>query len=228
MRATVVGPLLDHQAACHFTQRVATATPGGSVGFTVETRHHFTHAPVELRAAQPSELPVNYRHRGRPVGEVLHLERDGNGSVWALAEVDALSVPMTALYWSAELASDEELSGAALTPDPAEVGLTPVRMFPGGLQDQDERRRLRLRKGDPFLSALISRAIEATRRRRRGDPLMVRDGRRHEVKRMGPGAVLADGELVGGQQRGGPVVRDDGGRPVGPLEYRPGRILSVG
>lgn len=44
---------------------------------------------------------------------------------------------------------------------------------------------------------------------------------------MGNGAWLVDGELVGSAERHGDLDYTPDARPVGPLRYRRGRILSI-
>jgi hypothetical protein len=96
------------------------------------------------------------------------------------------------------------LSALAVTPRPATVGLSPLRLFPGDVVGLPEAETLRLRSSEPFLARLLERARDATKRRRYGEPLVV-EGRSASAP---------------------PVEEYDG--PGGPIRHGPaGRILSV-
>jgi hypothetical protein len=43
----------------------------------------------EYRRQQPPRIDVTTEHRGRPIGRVVHLERDADEPIWAIALVDA-------------------------------------------------------------------------------------------------------------------------------------------
>lgn len=71
----------------------------------------------------------------RTIGKLAHLERSGDGRLWAVAEVDGL--PNTGdLFWfpriryrDGDLAAERiRLDALALVRDPASVGLGPVRL----------------------------------------------------------------------------------------------------
>jgi len=136
----------------------------------------------ELRPTQPARIPVDIEHDGDWCGQVLHLERDDHGRVWALAHVDAtpsvrvlvgdetIDVPHD-LYFSIERTpfdTDILIRSVALTRRPARLGAHPVTWYPGSLADRsgwhtDWRHR-----------PLIARASE-TRYTRHGGPLVIHD-----------------------------------------------------
>jgi hypothetical protein len=205
----VVGKILDQLGAVARSRAVPDRSPTG-VGFRVKT--DYSCEPLELRSRQPRDLPVNVGHDwSRLIGTVRHLEVGAHpGEVWAVADIRDGQLPEEPeLYFSIEGRSGGRdgavLSALAVTPRPAGVGLSPLRLFPGDVRGLPETETLRLRTTEPFLARLLERARAATKRRRYGAPPVVEN-------RSAPAP---------------PVEEYDG--PVGPIERSPwvGRVISV-
>jgi hypothetical protein len=225
----IVGKLLDREGFCIRSKVVASNHPGR----TFDVSNRFTREVIRLRPVQPA-VSIDIDHDPtRLVGELVHLAEDGSGSTWAVAEVDADKLPPGPLYYSASDTGPydaAELRGIAVTAAPAMACLPPLRLLPVGMADLTQTDTLRLRKPEPFLSAVLERARMAVRERRFGDRTVVVHKPPPKLEPLMGGGYLADGELVASQPRsaGRSMVRDDQGRMVGPLEYGPpGRILSV-
>jgi hypothetical protein len=89
-----------------------------------------------------------------------------------VADVDQDKLPPGPLFYSSQdVGPDDaaELRGIAITASPAMTGLPSLRLLPIGMADLDEAACLRLRKAEPFLSAVLERARLAMRSRRFGD-----------------------------------------------------------
>lgn len=137
-----------------------------------------------FRSVQAREIPVDFEHDGRPVGQVVHLERT-RSSLWAVAEVDArpvidvrvadelIETPVE-LYLSAQrVGADDDLVllGLGLTRSPARIGAraTPPHWYPGELSNRSS-----WQFPNEFQRKLITRAAEA-KRGRHGRPIVVHD-----------------------------------------------------
>lgn len=159
-------------------------------------RSYFSHAPehmwnpvrrkvwvipsVEIRSIQPSEIPLRLAHGQPPVGRIVHLERRASDqSLWAVGEIteDIRPDPDTDYYLSVEAVFDEgtigrdiEIRGAAICERSAMHGLWPAVFIRSGL---DQRGQAVWRLGR-FQQDLLEHAA-AARRRRWGEPILVRD-----------------------------------------------------
>lgn len=203
--------------------------------------------PIEWRASglptdgvlaqQPAVIPVGFDHPAAlyRVGEVVHLEKRPDESLWALAELEDPYVdPHAQTFFSIEARARKRdgrnatIEGVVLCGRSATLGLHPVTFRRGDLADRgnwttnlDEKE-------------LIARAVEA-RHRRRGGPIRVHTPTplpRHPLQ-------LAQGFWIGDD--GEPIpsafplshrhrdLDDDPSRPYPgrPLEHRPCRIISV-
>src|SRR5262245_49729482 len=120
-----VGMLLDREGFCCRSQVVASSDPGRT--FDVRLRH--TLESIRLRPVQRA-VAIDLDHDPtRLVGELVHLEEDGRGSTWAVAEVDQDKLPAGPLYYSSQdVGPDAEavLRGIAVTASPAMTGLPPL------------------------------------------------------------------------------------------------------
>ena len=197
------------------------ATEDGVAHDPTSHRRAWATRSSDIRASQASRIPVDLEHDGQPVGEVIHLERDRHGSLWAVAQVDAaptvavrvgndiVDVP-TELYFSLSRTPFDEdilIRSVALTSRPARISARPVTWYPGGLVEHVGW-HIPWQQRD-----LIHRANESRYTRHRGS-LVIHDTRP---------AVLATRVTDG-------LYLDDDGEPVplgGPWLHRPGRILSV-
>jgi hypothetical protein len=213
---------------------VVAANPGVS-GRTFNVRSDYSLEAIRLAPVQPA-VAIDLDHDpARKIGELVHLEEDGRGNTWAVAEVDRDKLPPGGpLYYSSQDAPPDDaavLRGIAVTRSPAMACMPPLHLLPIGMADLAEVHTLRLREAEPFLSAALNRARLAIRDRPFGSRRIRVKRPQPEVVRLPGGGYLVDDELVGGQPRssGGRMVYDDEGRVVGPLRYStpyPG-ILSV-
>jgi hypothetical protein len=222
VKLLVVGMLHD---ALGFTRRTRTvAANPWLTGRTFVVRSYHSAEVVDLRPSQRSPIAVNLRHdRRREVGEVVHLEVDPGGSVWALCEVDAEKIPDGPNFYSSETLGpdhDARLTGVAITPDPAMVCMPPLRALPFDRHGLTEVEVLRLRRSDPHLAGVLDRARGELARRRHGDPLRVVRPAPKTEPLSGGGVWLVGGEgLIAAEERTGQMVYDDEGRQLGPMRY---------
>ena len=206
-----IGTILDQVGAVVRARVVADRSRSGP-GWRV-TRD-YSCEPLELRAHQPAELPVNIGHdRARTIGAVRHLEAGGHpGEAWAVADIFG-ELPDEQLYFSIEGRrggyDGAVLSALAVTTDPASVGLSPLILVDGEVRELPEAFTLRLRNTEPHLAGLLERARTAAKGRRYGDDLVVESRTSASVGGSYPASGYPDQ------------------RPPGKLEYRPGRVLSV-
>ena len=106
--------------------------------------------------------------------------------------------------------TDAVLLSVALTETPAQCGALPAIVLHGGLDDRGSWSLQGLERD------LVDHAIERLRDRRTGKPIVIEDPPRTLTIERAGGVTWVDGEPL-------PVE----GRPVGPLMYRAGTILSV-
>jgi hypothetical protein len=205
------------------------------LGLAQTERRSWSTPAAAVAEIQDDRIPIDYHHDGRRLGEVVHLERDKAGRLWAVGELEepvAPFVPVTIregetvlvpqpLYWSATRIGGEEdgilFTSLAVTPYPAQTSARPLELFDGALDWRGAERRWNLRAG--FERDLLHRASETRyqRRCRPGSAIRVRDHYEPTIVRVrgdnGADAWLADGELV---------------PTSGRLEIRPaGRIVRV-
>jgi hypothetical protein len=174
----IVGQFLEAMAAIEHTDVIAADMRVHGRNFDV--RHRVTHEPLELRSHQPPFLPVTIGHDARQVlGQVRHLEmsaQPGNG--YAVCDIDAELPDDLALYFSLQgrgRRDDFELAALGVTTDPSTIGLSPLRSFPGEVRELDESLILRMRKSEPHLAGILTRAKAAARARRYGQAIVVED-----------------------------------------------------
>jgi hypothetical protein len=144
---------------------------------------------------QPARIPVDVGHDGRPVGRVVHLERSGGGSVWAVAEIDddveLLGRSFSAHVTRADGDSRWVIDSLALTDDPAMVGVGVVRIV-GPAPDEAALLRLRAR-GHDHLAGMLQRAAA----RREGEPLVIDGGQPAPALMLRGGAAWVGDGLIG-------------------------------
>jgi hypothetical protein len=101
MTVTVTGLLTDRLGAAEYS---AARMEGDRA---VEHRTYEAISSLEYRRQQPGRIEVNVGHRGKPIGEVVHLERTEDDSIVAVAVVrghDGLLAPRhRPMYFSPEL-----------------------------------------------------------------------------------------------------------------------------
>jgi hypothetical protein len=233
----VLGKIYDGQVpATHYVDAVA-AKPG-TRGRNFDVEHRFNLAPIRLAPTQKT-VALNADHDSTiEVGRLAHLREQRDGSIWAVAELNADRhlPPHLDVYFSMEYRVDGSqetaatLTALALTAEPAR-SLPPVRVFETTLADLREDQVLVLRAhGSAFEADLLAEAKAAVRSRRFGDNSIVVARPEPEVVRLPGGGYLVDGELVAEQPRSATrqMVRDDEGNVVGPLRFGPpGRVLAV-
>ena len=103
------------------------------------------------------DVPIDFDHSHDPIGELVHLERRDDGAVMAVGIVDDHDELLEVaedhdLYWSGEYHSYSAdapgawigrrptLIGAAVTLDPASLGLWPLHVLPGDVTKRYDRR----------------------------------------------------------------------------------------
>jgi len=140
---------------------------------------------------QADVIPIDRDHDHRWIGEIVYLERDKGGNLWAVGHVRDDVLPIvhvgvgsetvaveTDLYWSASRIGTEEyedivIDSVALTASPARSAAQPVKFLPGALDHRHvagkERWGLQGREHD-----LLTRAACDHLDRRAGAPLYVR------------------------------------------------------
>ena len=125
--------------------------------------------------------------------------------------------------------SDVVITGIALVSATAQVGLSPVHVLAGDLDDyrhRDKRRGL-----SHVASTILAHAAEHHEHHRHATPttLEVHDLKPPQLLHGGAGWVDAHGDLIPANTRAGErIAYDDDGRPLGPLWIRPSVITSVG
>lgn len=214
---TVLGPVLDKHGQAY--RKRHRELPGG--GWTTERRTWSTPA-AGVRRRQPERIPIDYRHGGEPIGEVVHLERSRDGALWAVGMIADGAWPAgeQPLYWSPELdfrqdGFDTEIKSLAITPSPCETGLAPLLYLPGikpvfrGCGE-----RLRSSEVGAWRLALLERAASA-HVHREGGPILVHDADE-------PGL-----DNLSEAERYRPRSEDIDAWMLQPLRYRPGRVIAV-
>lgn len=170
---------------------------------------------AEVRREQANRIPIDYHHNGRELGEVVYLERDEHGRLWAVGQVEASPVVNvqvtrdravaveTRMYWSCERRGGPDTDGfifdaISITPSPARLSAQPLRWRPGSLHERASWNRL-----DTFEVGLLKRASEAFIRRRYGDPLVVHDEAPQPDDDYPPPGRMRQERLPGGLRRSG-------------------------
>lgn len=187
----------------------------GRTGPELRTRAWASPA-AEVRREQASRIPIDWHHNGRELGQVVYLELDRHGRLWAVGHVEADPVVRvqvtrdrsvaveTELYWSAERRGTPDfrdliIDSIALTPSPARLAAQPLRFLPGSLH---ERSRWTL---NTFERGLLKRASEAFLRRRHNEPIRVHG--QHDPDDLPPGirgrGLRPNERLPGGLRRSG-------------------------
>jgi HK97 family phage prohead protease len=180
---TVIGIVADRSSFAQRTEIVQGPT-------RPELRSSFWSTPSsEVRRVQAPRIPIENGHGGEVLGQVIHLERDDHGRLWAVAHVsddvaqavnvrvgDATVAVATELFWSAERVSDLsdrniEIRSVALTPTTARISAQPVRFLDGALDHRDAAWRHRHEL--PHVRELLERAAHAHADRAPGSPIVV-------------------------------------------------------
>lgn len=202
----------------------------------IETRSYAALASIEYRSAQAAHIAIDRDHHHGDLGEVVHLEWTADDSIIAVAVVDDLDELLTPshppVYWSPHLryrhgGHDIEIRSIAVTDDPATCGLAPLEVLCGDVRDVGWRARWHNRTPH---RALLERAADAHLRRRWGAPITIVDpAGLAGLTRVNDGLWLdRDGNPIPSEDRHATVpVDDDYQRPMGPIEYRPGRVIAV-
>lgn len=139
---------------------------------------------THVRTVQDGQIPIDQNHDGRPVGEVIDLQRHG-GNIWCVGEVhdhvtasvsvrvgtEVRAVPHD-LFWSSSRIGDLEkgfvFDSVTLTTSPARVISRPVVFRDGNAH------MAAYTSHDRFERELLYRA-DAARSKRHGGPIIVRD-----------------------------------------------------
>jgi phage head maturation protease len=185
---------------------------------------------AEVRTVQAPRIPIDFNHDGRPIGELIYLERSA-GNLWAVAHVDqrirpAVSVEVggiatavsTPFYFSASRIGtpdfrDVLIDSVALTELSARVAAQPVTFLSGMLDHRGAADRHAWALKDGFTRDLLTRAAHAHLDRRRGDPICVNDPQPEHRARQSAAAPILD--------------PDEDARPAGTMRYRSATQLGV-
>ncbi len=134
MRKTIVwGVVADAEGLVHRSRILREDLPGGH--YRARKEEEFIREPATAYAsAHPSPMPMRWHH-GEDIGQIVALRRDGE-RLLAIGESDlepddlqALTEDYGDLKWSTGTNRRAPLTigEISLTPDPASVGLRPVR-----------------------------------------------------------------------------------------------------
>jgi HK97 family phage prohead protease len=206
----VVGVAVDHLGLASQWRAVRA---GRYAGANFEMRRRFSELPAaDIAQAQPADILVDVDHRGRAVGEVQHLERDGRGSLWAVARIDDPDVDLDRhRHFSVDVRHDRAggqwtIGGIAVTDRPAMSCIGELRVLDDvrDVRELDQTQILRLEPTEPHLAGLLARAAAAARERRCGDPIVV------------AGSTAAAGAPAAPLEQ-----------PAGPIEHRTAQRLEV-
>jgi hypothetical protein len=147
-------------------------------GRAAEVRQHYYRLPgTGYRKVQARDIPLDQNHSGKRVGSVLYLERQKNGSLWAVAEAEHNMLFAVAerdrLRFSPSIQSnrgsiedgdsDIQLLALSVVPNPGSIGLPVITVLPRALDAGDWPYRTRHRE-------LLERAASYHRSRRYGRP----------------------------------------------------------
>jgi hypothetical protein len=163
---TICGRVVDALGHCQ-RKDITVESP---TRVRAETRS-FALPAAGFRRVQPETIGLDWNH-GPLIGQVLALERR-DGALWATAESehDELLDVDEPLYFSVEAThvdgDDIELRGLALTWHPAAIAQQPIEIITGNLRHAVQQHR-----AGPTRDRL-QRALDAHRRRRRNDPIVV-------------------------------------------------------
>jgi hypothetical protein len=231
MRNTVYGIVCDDlgHAASETLQQ-------GAYGPQLRMRAWATPA-AQVRQTQPARIPIDYAHDGRELGQIVYLERDKIGRLWAVGQVEEWVTPAvdvnvagrtvtveTDLYWSASRLStdnfeDVVIDSIALTPATAKIAARPVQFLRGALDHRSAPDRWR--QLDGYQRELVERAtVVHLDRRRDGGPILVHDAKVYSQRSTHP-AVIAEMVEDDYFERKANMV------PLSQLRWRPGVILGV-
>lgn len=134
MSVTIVGVAFTADGL----SRAVDVTPEGW-----ELRRRFWKQPAyELRSHQPSKIKLNIAHnKAEPIGQVAAIHRTREGAVWVACVADAGGADRllkydAPIFYSPEVdmfrdGTDIELTGVALTDQPATLSIPAVTIFAG-------------------------------------------------------------------------------------------------
>jgi hypothetical protein len=212
MAATLFGRLRDklgHAQDEYFDDAMRVRTASWAVGSD------------QFSLRQHATIPVLLGHDDlAALGAVEHLELAGDESLWLVAELFGdIDRPRT-VYLSSELEPSSDgvmLRAVAVTDAPALVCARPCRILPGNIRAARGSGRV-----NDFETALLTRAADSVRARRRGTAIRIEERRRRtpQVERLEGGHLLVGGETVASRL---------GDRAAGGMLHSAhrGRILSV-
>jgi len=222
---TLVGQVTD--ALGHAEHRTL-----GWDGRTATEHRRFSSLPaLEYRSIQPARIPVDLRHRGPALGEVVHLERTAGGSINAVAVVsgcpELVSPTIAPQYWSGEVTAtgdhrDIELVGLGIVEAPAIRGLQPITVLCGDVRDVAWRQTWHNRT--PQRELLERAAATIQRRAVEGGPMRIVELDQRMTPLGNGGFVDHRGEMVAGGS-GRTITLPDGS--VAEMRYARGTILAV-
>ena len=169
MTIVVVGVIADKLG---FTEQWVSV-PVNHPGRSFDAKHVFASTPsTEYRSVQAPEILVDVNH-DRPIGQVKHLELSPAGKLYAVCEIDAAGLEPGPWFYSPEIlhrnGRDIELRAVAIVKKPASVALGPIEAFPGTLHEAARE----VVYQDGFPGAIVKRADQADRTRKRGEPHVV-------------------------------------------------------
>jgi hypothetical protein len=133
----------------------------------------FAQPASQFAPEQNAVIPVDVEHEHQCVGEVRALVRD-SGALWAICEGDDDLVDSGPFYYSGETSRRGPqntpilLEWLALVASPATLGQPPVSILPGTIGSAALEHR-----SAAHVDRLLQRAVDDSRRRRRGDPLRI-------------------------------------------------------
>lgn len=162
MKVTIIGRLADSLGLASKEHVDAEVVVGGHLRAWRSVQHYAVGA-MEYRSRQPKYIGVDIEH-DKVVGRVVHLERSA-GQLWLVGVLDEPErVPTECRFLSAAVTmdpngTDVELTGVALTADPASIGAMPIVELAGDLRTAT-RGAWRLKS--PFLTTLLEHARDST------------------------------------------------------------------
>lgn len=159
---------------------------------------------ASLRSVQPSPIEIDFGHSGRPVGAVVHIERDADQRTWIVGVIDDADVDdlddSGPWFWSPEIAGrrapgsavfeDVVIEGVALVHNPAGIALPAVKYLDGDI-----------RQGADYcwpanlVPSFLRSAISSCREYRSADAPLFITGPRDDsaIERLDGGMTLVDG-----------------------------------
>lgn len=182
------------------------AVPGGQSGFQARRRYREPLPASSIATVQPASISIDVNHDETPVGWVEHMELDGRGCLWAVATITQPDVDLDRLrhysIWPEHRQSATDpwtIRSIAVCDQPAMVGVGELHVLPDipDVAHIDPTRILQLRRSSPHLAALLERAADTVKRRRRGDPITIAGARPAEPPIGNPAYVWTRNATTG-------------------------------